>query len=330
MATQTGGHVDAVLSNISLAFSQNGGFIADQVFPVTPVKKESDVYYIFGRERFRAVDTKRQRGTVANDWSYGFTTDSYICTEDALQGAVDDRDYQNYDNPLDPEADLVEGLTEVVQLNLEKEAADAVRTTANYASSDHYGTVTAKFDTGASSITMQKDIMGKARIVQNRIGKWPNTIVIPSMVAFYMSIDDEITDMVKYIVNNSALDSIPSLVRGANDSWLLPSKLWGMNVIVPSGLELTTRETHAAPVGSAVTTALADIWGDDIWVGFVEPSPGMRKMSWGYTFEARSFQTKKWRAEDRESNVMRVSRISVKKIVCSAAGALLTDCLSTM
>jgi len=330
MTVQTAGHVDAVLSNISVDFSQGEGFVADKLFPVFPVKKESDVFYVMGREKFRPTATKRARGTVANTWKSGFTTDSYVCEEDALQGAVDDRDYANYDSPLDPEVEVVQGLTAVIQLGFEKEAAEIIRNPSTYPSSDLYGNPTAKFDTGGTSITMQRDIMVKARAVQSRIGKWPNTILIPPMVAMYMSLDDEITDLVKYIVNNAPLDSIPALIRGAQDSWLMPSVLWGMRVLVPSALEDTTKESQVSNATTDIKTPLTDIWGDDIWIGYCEPMPGLRKVSFGYTFEARPFQTKRWRNEEAESNMFRVSRISVRKVMCSAAGALLTDCLSTV
>lgn len=39
-------HVDAPLANISIAY-RNASYIADQVFPVVPVQKKSDLFFKF-------------------------------------------------------------------------------------------------------------------------------------------------------------------------------------------------------------------------------------------------------------------------------------------
>ncbi len=326
---QTPGHVDKVLSNIAIGFSQQDGFIADKIFPVVKVENESDLYYLFGRERFRPVNTYRARGAEPNEWYFGNTTASYRCEENALATYIDDRDYDNFDSPLDPEGDAVEGLTEVLQLGFEKDVANICRSTSTYPDATHYNNVTAAFDTGGSSITIQKDIQTLQEAVRAKIARWPNTIVIPPQVAFYMSIDDEIKDIVKYYINRSGIDG-DMLVRGPGDSWLLPTVLWGMRVLVPLAMEDANPETQVANPTSTLTNTLSDLWGDDIWLGYVETSPGIKKVSFGYTFEQRPFQTKKWREEKRESNAIRVDRISVRKVVCSAAGGLLQGCLTSI
>ena len=328
MTMQIPGHVDAVLTNIAIGFSQMPGFIADKVLPLVKVKKEADLYYLYGREKFKRIETKRQRGSVANDYVLGHTTAQYLCEEDALQSYIDDRDYANFDSPLDPEADLVEDVTEVLQLGYEIEAATLLRATGTYPDATHYNNPTAQFDTGGSSITMQKDLLTLQNVIRRKIGKWPNAIIIPPTVAFYMSIDDEITDIVKYIANRQGIQNNEYFVRGPEESWLLPSVLWGMKVYVPTTLEDTTKETQVSNPTEDITTALSDVWGDDIWLGYVQPSPGIKKVSFGYTFVAREWETKRWRAEARESNAFRVSRILDRKIVCSAAGGLLQNTLS--
>jgi hypothetical protein len=105
-----------------------------------------------------------------------------------------------------------------------------------------------------------------------------------------------------------------------------------MKVRVPLALHDVTRPNQSdvlAPT-ETLTTSLTDLWGDDIWIGYVQPSPGIKKVSFGYTFESRGYQTKRWREEPRESNGFRLSRVSVRKVVCSAAGALLYNCLSSI
>ena len=328
MTMQIPGHVDAVLTNIAVGFSQMPGFIADKVMPVIKVKKEADLYYLYGREKFKRIETKRQRGSVANDYVLGHTTAQYLAEEDALQGYIDDRDYANFDSPLDPEADLVEDVTENLQLGYEIEVATLLRATGTYPDATHYNNPTAQFDTGGSSITMQEDFMTLQNVVRRKIAKWANTIIIPPTVAHYMSIDDEIRDVVQYTVSAQGVGNNEFFTRGPEDSWLLPKVLWGMRVLVPTALEDTSKETQTSNPTETITQSLEDVWGDDIWIGYVQPTPGIKKVSFGYTFVARDWETKRWRAEARESNAFRVSRILDRKVVCSAAGALLQNVLS--
>ncbi|NLI59426.1 MAG: hypothetical protein GX387_13140 [Clostridium sp.] len=46
-------HIDRALTNISVAYMQDEkSFIADKVFPRIPVKKQSDVYFIYNKGDF--------------------------------------------------------------------------------------------------------------------------------------------------------------------------------------------------------------------------------------------------------------------------------------
>ncbi len=45
--TPQGVHRDAILTNISIAYIQShANFISDKVFPIVPVQKQSDRYYV--------------------------------------------------------------------------------------------------------------------------------------------------------------------------------------------------------------------------------------------------------------------------------------------
>ena len=58
-------HVDAILTNISVAYLQNqDNFIADKVFPVIPVDKKSDKYFTYTKnDWFRDEAQRRAPGT---------------------------------------------------------------------------------------------------------------------------------------------------------------------------------------------------------------------------------------------------------------------------
>lgn len=103
-------HVDSMLTNLSVAFMQEEeGFIADQAFPVVPVQKRSDRYFMYLRDEFNRDEmTKRAPGTESAGGTYTIdNTPSYYCDEWGFHRDVPDGIRDNADEPLnlDREAD---------------------------------------------------------------------------------------------------------------------------------------------------------------------------------------------------------------------------------
>ena len=52
-------HVDAILTNASVAYIQSAdNFIANKVFPIVPVDKQSDLYFKYTKEDWFRDDAK--------------------------------------------------------------------------------------------------------------------------------------------------------------------------------------------------------------------------------------------------------------------------------
>jgi hypothetical protein len=59
--TQNQVHVDAILTNISVAyFQQNQNFIATRVFPVVPVSKQSDKFFTYTKNDWFRDEAQRR------------------------------------------------------------------------------------------------------------------------------------------------------------------------------------------------------------------------------------------------------------------------------
>ena len=106
-------HVNVPLTNFALQF-RNRAFVAEEVFPVVPVVKESDVYYTFSREELRDVDTLRAAGARAKEVDWIPSTASYTAEEYALRHLLPDRIIANADSPvrrrLNTDAKLLKGI----------------------------------------------------------------------------------------------------------------------------------------------------------------------------------------------------------------------------
>lgn len=297
-------HVDAILTNLSIMY-RNMAYVAEQVLPVVPVKKESDKYFVYGREAFKRVESIRASGAKANRITYGLSTATYTAEEYALADSVPDRVRDNADDPLDPELDAVEQLTERIWLGYEARVAAAVLDTTN--------TFTGTNDTEAADATwatattyIQKDVFDAISKIRLKCGRVPNTIVIPYIRALEVARNSDIRDMVKY--------TNPNLLA----KMLLPQSLWGLNVVIPGSVENTAAE------GLAET--MADVWTNTkALVAYVEPKPTIRSFTLGATFRAREWRVRKWRDEEAEATVVEVSVLQAEKVIASQGGCVITS-----
>ena len=70
------------------------------------------------------------------------------------------------------------------------------------------------------------------------------------------------------------------------------------------------------------------IWDGNTFVGYVNPSPGIRKVSAGYTLQLNAkgipYKTKKWREEKRGGDLIEVSTMYQPKAVATLCGYLIT------
>ena len=114
-------HVDAILTNISVAYLQNqDNFIADKVFPVIPVDKKSDKFFTYTKnDWFRDEAQRRAGGTESAGGGYGLSTDSYSADVFAFHKDVDDQTLYNADAPLNPLREATEFVTRRLALRKE-------------------------------------------------------------------------------------------------------------------------------------------------------------------------------------------------------------------
>lgn len=288
-------HIDVVLSNISVGFPNNG-FVGPRLFPTVPVKKQSDKYYVFGREMF-GVDPGgdlRAPGTVANEIpGLAVSTDTYFAQEHALQIPVTDEERENADSPLSPDRDGTELVTSKVLLQREIYMKDLVTTAANYPAA-HTTTLsgTAQWNDYANSDPIANIKTGK-RQIHSVLFNEPNTAVIPYQVMTQLEDHPDFIERIKYSE------------RGVLTAEIIASIIGIENVIVP-GLGF-----NSANPGQAVS--LGYLWGKDVLLAWVPPRAGMKIPAFAYEYVwgfggSRPQIVDRWRDEPRASDIIRVRR----------------------
>lgn len=301
-------HVNAPLTNFALQL-RNRAFVAEQVFPVLTVVKESDVYYTFSREELRDVDTLRAAGALAKEVEWVPSTATYTAEEYALRHLLADRIVNNADAPVRPRMNTVSKLLKWIQLGQEKRVQAIAQNSSNSVATV---AVSPKWD--GTSPTIERDIDTAKDSVRNNAGVEPNAILLPENVKDVVKRDATLRDLIRYVIN---------LGEGNRDLLMngeLPPVMFNLAIIVAGATEDTSK------IGA--TSSIAKIWTDAVPVFYRETAPSLDAVTWGMIMRVQNPIVKAYRDENRNGEYIEVSQIQSEELVTANAANLLTDVLS--
>jgi hypothetical protein len=290
-------HIDQVLTQISVAWPNNG-LVGNNLLPSVSVKKQSDKYYIFGREGWLPEDDNRAPGTVANEVvGLAVSTDTYYAREHSLQIPVTDEERENVDSPLAPDRDATEMVTSKIMLGREVAIKALVTATANYASGLSVTLAGGQQWNSANYATSDpiSDLRIGKTAVHARIFMEPNTLVVPYQVMSALEDHPDFLERIKYSE------------RAIFSPELLGAVLGFERVIVP-GVGLNSANPGATP-------SLGYLWGKDVVMAWVPPRAGLKIPAFGYEFTWGTQYVDRWREEPRKSDLIRASRRYDLKLV---------------
>lgn len=292
-------HVDQVLSNVSIRY-RNEDYIAMDMFPTIPVKKDTDLYRIFERN-FRIPETERADGALANRHDFNVSTASYSLEKHALKDYVSDSQEDNYDM-ASLRVDTTEELTDVIMRRVEKHAAGLFTTT-----SWSLNVSLAAAGQWSANTTVSNPIpivdTGATTVIANS-GFKPNKGILPRSGFIAAKNHVSVLDRTKY--TSSAMTR--EILAGLFDLETL---------MVPTASEDTAAEGQSASISA--------IWGDNMLLYYTPARPSPRLPSAGYIFKKNKPAVRRWREEEREAEAIEVSREWVHKVVASLAGYLIRD-----
>jgi hypothetical protein len=282
-------HIDKALTQISVGWPNNG-LVGQRLFPAVVVQKQSDKYYVFGREGWLPEKGDvRAPGTRANEIpGLQVSTDSYYASEHALQIAVTDEERENADSPMSPDRDGAELVTSRIMLGREVAQQTMATTAANYASGN---TVTLSGTTQWNDYVNSdpiSDMRTAVLTVHSRIFNEPNLGVFPYQVMAKLMDHPDFLERIKY--SERAIFS-PELL----------SAILGIGQIVVPGVGF-----NSANEGQPAT--LGYLWGKDVIIAYVPPRAGLKVPAFGYEFQWGGQFVDRWREEPRASDLIRVRR----------------------
>jgi len=301
-------HVNVPLTNFALQF-RNRAFVAEEMFPVVTVMKESDVYYTFSREELRDVDSLRAAGARAKEVEWMPSTASYAAEEYALRHLLADRIINNADSPVRPRINTTAKLLKWIELGQEKRVQAVCQNSGNVVA-----TVAASPKWDGTSPTIEKDIDTAKDSIRNNAGVEPNAILLAENVKDVVKRDSTLRDLIRYVVNGGQ-ENKGLLINGE-----LPPVMFNLAIIIAGATEDTSKLN--------ASSSIAKIWGDSVPVFYREMAVSLDAISWGYIMRVQDNIVRSYRDEHRKGEYIEVSVIQAEELVTSNAANLITDVLS--
>lgn len=258
-------HVDAILTNISIAYIQDqGAFIANQVFPNVPVEKQSDKYFKYEKgDWFRDEAQLRAPATESAGSGFNMATDNYSTKVYAFHKDVDDQVRANADNPLNPDRDATTFVTQRMLLRQEIQWSSTYFTTGVWAT-DKVGTTDfVQWSNYATSNPIDDVEAGKSTILTNT-GFMPNVMVLGYDAFRQLRHHPDIVDRIKYTSSEVPAEGILARLFGVD------------RVLVARAIKNSAAE--------GATASFAQVHGKNAALYYVAPSPSLLTPSAGYQF----------------------------------------------
>lgn len=265
-------HINRPLTNISQMYMQQANdYIADKVFPVVPVMKQSDLYFKYTKgDWFRNLAQVRAPGTESAGGGYNVTTDSYYSPVVAIHQDVDPQIRANTDVPLNADRDATMWVTNEMLISREISVVQVVLKTSTWTGSTTAGDITPSPQWNAANSTPLEDIEQQIWSVKQTTGRFPNRFILGPRVWEVLKNHDEVVQRIKYTQRGVVTtDLLASLIA--------PPGVENFQVLVASAIYNTAAE-GATDVFSFIAPT------KDALLLYAEPNPGIMVPSAGYIF----------------------------------------------
>ncbi len=317
-------HVNSPLTNMSVAYAQKADlFIADKVFPIVPVSKQSDLYFTYDKDDFRRSEAQL-RAPGAESAGSGYALDStgnYFCSVKAIHKDIDDQIRANADAVLNMDKDATEYITQQLLLKREIDWASAFFGagiwTGGLQAAGTYGDLAGGVDftqwSNAAS-TPCADIQKQMNSVMQITGYKPNTLVLGTTAYSTIINSDDVVDRIKYTQ------------RGVLGKELLASVL-GVDKVHVCHAGQNTAVAGAAAVNAFICS------DDDALLCYSAPAPSLMSASAGYTFTWSGYTGSQdgWRISRFRMEHLRADRVEGElaydqKLISGDLGARFANC----
>lgn len=305
-------YVDQALTTFSQAYrNQPDKFISEKLFPDLPVDFASGIYWEYNRENLKKpVDTTRTGHGKTPVATYSKKKKNFgPLQEHDLKTDITRDEYKMTQNPLDPEMDAVNFLNE--QMSIEKESklsallSNTSVITQNAAPATQWNAATGA---GHPFLDIETGI-----IQQKKYGLIsPNTIFMGYEVWSQLKNHPDLLTRVQY-------SQLAAMTTG------LFKDLFADNGIA----NILVGEAVADVAAEGVTASNSFLWGKNLWLGYISPTPGLRAVNGGYTLTLKDGKyVDRWDDQDEKVTWIRNNDYYEQKLVGPEAFYMITGAVA--
>jgi hypothetical protein len=172
-------HLDAMLTNLTVAAfaatAEQQGFIAQDIFPVATVPKQSNKYYVIDPDSWlRIADTRRSPKARPNRIEFKVSSDAYFADNYALAGDIAKEDLANADMALNLRENTAQITLQGLLQDLEVRVANMVTSVSNVGS----GVAVASKWSDLTNSNPMVDIQTAHAFIRRNTGLVANTLVM--------------------------------------------------------------------------------------------------------------------------------------------------------
>jgi len=265
------GHVDRALNNLSIAYMQGANaFIADKVFPIVSVTKQSDVYYVYSKSDFFRNEVKeRARGAESAGGQWNMTiADPYHCRKYAYHYDITQEEKVNYDQPINVDRDTTEWLSQKMLLKREVDFVNKFFKTGVWGTDIAGNGTTVKYWDDPNSDPV-KAVNNAMLAMAENTGKKPNFAVMAPDLFYALKEHDAIMDRIKYTQ------------RGVITVELIASLFEIDTIYIPWGIATASPPT---PGYDETKVDMNFLYKGSMLLGYRAGRPSLKEATAGYIF----------------------------------------------
>ena len=259
-------HIDKALSEMAIGYRPEG-FIADMIFPIVDVGKQSDLYVIWSRaDRSLIHDTKRAPATEAKIIVENVSSATYFAKNYALKTSTPIEDYKNAD-PIfldNLNSGKVQLVMDALMLDWEVRVANQVTSGSNVGS--YSAVASAWTDSVAGNSDPLGDMNTGIDAAHYLSGTKPNRIVfgLQAWKPFRRHED------------------VRNIIYGVNNGGGYPSTQQVANLLEVEQVEVGGTFQNASAEG--LPESLSLIWDDHVLISYSPMTPSRERPAFGYSF----------------------------------------------
>jgi len=315
------------LRNLTVAYLQDQeAFVGTKAAPFVQVEKSEGKYFTYPAGTWNRLEMKRRGPSQESEGSgYTVSNDNFSCERFAVHKDEDWVDAADADQVFNVDADAAMWLANQGNMHL-----DSLWSTACFGASIWTTDYTGVSGTPSASQIKQWNVSGSdpqadtetlKDTIFGLIGKRPNLMIVGTSVHKALVTNSIVRTALQY--------TMPTHSKAINEQ-LLASFFDVDQYVVARGIYNSAKEGQTATLSKLVTAT-------GMWLGYVNPNPGLKSLSAAYTFAwtgpdgvgSNGVSTRKFQIEAKTTDRYEIEFFVDVKVISADAAAFVTTCVGS-